>query len=221
MSKTAIILGATGLTGSYLLDSLLEDDRYGQIVLFSRNSCGIKHPKLVEHLIDLFELERHKDKFNADEVFCCIGTTKAKTADKETYSKIDYGIPVTAASLCSQNDINTFVVVSALGANQKSRLFYNRIKGKMEIDVLKFKIKNTYILQPSLIGGKREEKRTGESIMKFLFSLFKPLLYFGDLKRYLPIHPETIVDCMIWLVNHDYKSGRIESQTIQKIGKKE
>ena len=73
-------------------------------------------------MVDLFELEKHIDLFSADEVFCCIGTTKAKTPDEETYLKIDYGIPITLANLCVQKKIDTFVVISALGANKKSKI---------------------------------------------------------------------------------------------------
>ena len=218
MSKTAIILGATGLTGKLLLQSLLKDERYGSVTLFSRNSCGIKHPKINEYIVDLFELEHYKEKFKGDEVFCCIGTTKAKTSDKEIYTKIDYGIPVAAATLCKVNDIETIVVISALGAKKKSKIFYNRVKGKMEAAVSDLNIKHTYLLQPSLITGDREEKRIGESIMKFVMSLLIPLLKIGDLNRYQPIHPQTIVNCMIWVANNEYKSGRIKSKTIQQIG---
>lgn len=221
MSKTAIVLGATGLTGGLLLETLLKDERYGHVTLFSRTTCGIKHPKLTEFIVDLFQLEHYKDKFKADEVFCCIGTTKAKTSDKNIYTKIDYGIPVAAASLSKENGIETFVVISALGAKKKSKIFYNRTKGKMEAAVLDFQIKHTYILQPSLISGEREERRIGEQIMKFLMSLLKPLLHFGDLDRYRPIHPQTIANCMVWVANNDYKSGRIKSKTIQEIGGEE
>lgn len=218
MSKTAIILGATGLTGGLLLQKLLKDERYGHVTLFSRNPCDIKHPKLTEYIVDLFELGHYKEKFKSDEVHCCIGTTKSKTSDKNIYTKIDYGIPVAAAKLCKENNIETFVVISALGAKKKSKIFYNRVKGKMEAAVLELKIKYTYILQPSLISGEREEKRLGESIMKFIMSMLKPILKFGDLKRYQPIHPQTIVNCMVWVVNHQYPSGRIKSKTIQEIG---
>ena len=218
MSKTAIILGATGLTGGLLLETLLKDERYGHVTLFSRNSCGKKHPKLTEYLVDLFELEHYKDKFKANEVFCCIGTTRSKTSNKKIYTKIDYEIPVTAAKLCKENGIETFVVMSALGAKKKSKLFYPRIKGKMEAAVLEHDIKNTYILQPSLISGEREECRWGEQFMKFMMSLVKPLLRFGDLERYQPIYPQTIANCMVWVANNDYKSGRIKSKTIQEIG---
>lgn len=218
MGKSAIILGATGLTGNLLLKMLLVDDRYAEIIVFGRNSCKITHPKLTEYIIDLFQLENYSSKFKADEVFCCIGTTKSKTSDKKIYTKIDYGIPVAAAKLCKLNNIATFVVISALGARKKSKIFYNRTKGKMEAEVLKQEILNTYILQPSLITGEREEFRLGEYLFKKIMALLKPILQLGELKRYRPIHPETIAKCMIWIVNNPKTSGRIKSAEIQKIG---
>ncbi|MEO8773168.1 MAG: NAD(P)H-binding protein [Gelidibacter sp.] len=218
MAKSAIVLGATGFTGNILLKMLLDDERYSQVIIFGRNSCGVKHPKLVEYIIDLFELEHYASKFKADEVHCCIGTTKSKTSNKEIYVKIDYGIPVAAAKLCKTNGIKTFSVISALGAKSKSKIFYNRIKGKMEAAVLEEHIPNTYILQPSLITGKREEFRLGESVLNFIMTVFRPVLRFGELKRYQPIHPETIAKCMIWLANNAYSSGRVKSKKIHELG---
>lgn len=218
MAKTAIVLGATGLTGNILLKMLLEDDRYAGVIVFGRNSCNIKHPKLEEYIVDLFQLEHYSQKFKGNEVFCCIGTTKSKTSNKEVYAKIDYGIPVAAAALCQKNGIPTFVVISALGAKKKSKIFYNRIKGQMEVAVLSLGIPNTYILQPALITGERAEFRLGEHILKLLMKLIKPLLRFGELDRYKPIHPETIAKCMIWLANNEYQLERIKSNKIQEIG---
>ncbi len=217
--KTAIILGATGLTGGYLLNLLLSNDHYKKVILFSRSTVGRTHPKLEEYLIDLLELETHADKFRADEVFCCIGTTKSKTPNKEIYKKIDYGIPVTAAKLSKANGITTIVLISALGANVSSSLFYNRVKGEMERDVLKYNVPKTHIMQPSLIGGKREEKRIGEWIFKQLFGFFNMLLV-GPLEKYRSIEPETIAKAMVWVANHDYDKIRIESDEIQIIGNK-
>ena len=218
MAKSAIILGATGFTGNILLNMLLDDARYSQVTVFGRNSCGIKHPKLEEHIVDLFELEHYASEFKADEVYCCIGTTKSKTSDKKIYVKIDYGIPVAAAKLCKANGIGTFIVISALGAKKKSKIFYNKIKGEMEVAVLAEQIPLTYILQPSLITGKREEFRLGESFMGLVMTIFKPLLRFGELKRYQPIHPETIAKCMVWLANNTYDPGRIKSEKIHELG---
>ncbi len=215
MKKTAIILGATGLTGSILLDILLKDDRYKKICLFSRSSVGFINSKLEEHLIDLFELEQHKEHFQADEVFCCVGTTKAKTPTNEIYRKIDYGIPVNAAKMCKENNIQTFMVVSAMGANPESKVFYNKTKGEMERDVLKQNISNTYILQPGLIGGSRNEKRLGETVAKFLFKILHPIIP----KGYRTILPETIAKAMLVLANQGHSKKRIENQTIKEIAR--
>lgn len=218
-NKTAIILGATGLVGGILLDLLLVDDRYQKIILFSRSSAKKNHPKIKEHLCDLLELEKQKGLFKADEVFCCIGSTNAKTPNKDMYKHIDFGIPVTAAKLCQQNDIPTFIVVSALGADANSSIFYNRIKGQMENKVLEFNITKTHLLQPSMIGGDREEKRPREYLFKKLMQGLD-FLFVGSLKKYRVIHPKSIAGAMLWLANHQYKEKRIVSEELKKLSKR-
>jgi uncharacterized protein YbjT (DUF2867 family) len=215
--KSAIILGATGLTGGKLLEELLSDDRYHSIKLFTRSRVGITSPKIEEHLLDLFDIEAYTDKFKADEVYCCIGTTKSKTPNKEQYSAIDYGIPVTAAKLCQKNGIPTICIISALGADEKSTVFYNRVKGEMEEAVLSMKIPNTYLLQPSLIGGKRDENRLGERAAKLIFKVLEPF-FIGGLKKYKTISPDIIARCMIILANKGkMECRRIASNEIIKI----
>lgn len=218
--KTAIILGATGLTGGILLDKLLEDDRYHKILVFTRNHVRQKHEKIEEYLIDLFELDQFQELFKADEVYCCVGTTKQKTPDKEIYRKVDFCIPATAAKLSKKNQIKTFQVISAMGADEHSRIFYNRVKGEMEGAVLEQKISNTYILQPALIGGEREESRFFESVFKKIMSVGDHLLV-GSLKKYRSIHPATIADAMIHLANNEYRSGIIQNDEIKNIAEKE
>ncbi|HLV37877.1 NAD(P)H-binding protein [Xanthomarina sp.] len=216
MGKTAIILGATGLTGGLLLEQLLIDNRYQKIILFSRKTCGITHDKIEEHLVDLLNLKAQKDKFIADEVFCCIGSTKAKTPNEENYLEIDFGIPVMAAQLCKENNIQTFIVISALGADKHSKLFYNRTKGRMEEAVLLEKITNTYILQPALISGNRSEKRMGEDVAKIFMKLVNPFLL-GSLSKYKSVHPINIASCMVFLANNLYPEVRIPSDEIKKL----
>lgn len=218
--KTAIILGATGLTGGLVLNRLLKDDRYSTIKLFSRSSIGFSDPKIEEHLIDLFKLENYSEIFKADEVYCCIGTTKAKTPDEETYRKIDYGIPVAAAKLAKRNGISKFLVISALGADADSGIFYNKTKGEMERDVLQENIPETYIFQPSLIAGPRKEKRLLESLGKILMNVGNHLLL-GSLKKYRSIHPDTIAKAMIIVAGEGYEKTRIESDEIKIIAKNE
>ncbi len=211
--KTAIILGATGLTGSILLEKLLKDDSFKKIKLFSRSFVNKKSPKIEEHLIDMFQLQNHCEAFTADVIFCCIGTTKAKTPDKETYKKIDYGIPVTAAKLAKQNGIETFIVISAMGAAENSSIFYNKTKGEMERDVLKENIKNTYILQPSLIVGDRNENRFGEKMATFFMKTFGFLIP----EKYKMIKAETIAEAMVVLAKEGFSKQQIASEEIKKI----
>ncbi|MFS4454525.1 NAD(P)H-binding protein [Maribacter sp. 2304DJ31-5] len=214
--RTAIILGATGLTGNILLQYLLEDARYAKIKLFSRSSVGLDHAKLEEFLVDLFHFDSFQDEFRGDTVFCCIGTTAAKTPDKELYHKIDYGIPVAAAKIARRNGIPSFIVVSALGADSDSRIFYNRVKGTMEMAILKRQIPKVHILQPSLIGGNRKENRTGERVFKQIMKVVDPILI-GGLEKYRSIRLEQIVQAMIWLDNHTYEKERIPSDELQKL----
>ncbi len=213
MPKTAIILGATGLTGSLVLDQLLSDDRYDTVKLFSRSSCGIEHEKIQEFLGDLLEMEQFKADFTGDEVYCCIGTTKKKTPDKELYRAIDFGIPATAAQLAKENHVQGFAVVSALGANSKSLFEYNRIKGDMEKAVKESGIKSTYILQPSLIVGDRNEHRSGEGFAAGLFRFLKPIMI-GPLKKYRAVEAKDIAAKMIAVLNSGVPSQTIPSQEI-------
>lgn len=217
--KTAILLGATGLTGGILLDKLLKDDSFEKIKLFSRSSVEKNSPKLEEHLIDMFQLEKHSDAFKADVVFCCVGTTKAKTPDKETYRKIDYGIPVAAAKLAKKNGIGTFIVISAMGADADSSVFYNKTKGEMQRDVLKQGLDcaqpDIYILQPSLIVGDRNESRMGEEVATFFMKIFGFLIP----KKYRMIKAETIAEAMRVLAKEGYSEKIITSEKIKEIQK--
>lgn len=216
MAKTAIILGATGLTGGILLQQLLQDPRYGKVKLFGRSSVAVKHKKIEEHLVDLFEPDTFQNLFYGDEVYCCIGTTKSKTGDEETYKKIDRGIPVSAAILSRKNNIPTFVVISALGANKNSKVFYNRTKGEMEAEVLAQDIANTYIFQPSLIAGDRVESRPMEKLAMKIMNVINPV-FMGGLKKYRSINPETIAKAMIITANEGYHKERILSDEIKQI----
>jgi uncharacterized protein YbjT (DUF2867 family) len=201
MKKTAIILGATGLTGSILLQKLIEDERYDSIKLFSRSKMEGLPNKVQQFIGNLLELDQFKANFTGDEVYCCIGTTAKKTPNKTLYRQIDYGIPVTAAQLSKANNISTFLVISALGANKKSSVFYNKTKGDMEHDVLQQHIKNTVILRPSLIGGARNERRLFEKIGLVVFKIIQPL-FIGKLKAYKIINAESIAQAMLNLANN-------------------
>lgn len=218
MKKTAIILGATGLTGNLLLQKLILDENYTSIKLFSRNKIEGLPVKVKQYIGNIIELESFKNDFTADEVFCCIGTTLKKTPNKEVYRSIDYGIPTKAAQLSKENNIETFMVVSALGASSKSSLFYNKLKGEMEDAVLSFGIKNTYILQPSYIDGDRNENRPLERLYDVIFPLIN-LFLIGKLEKYKAIKATSIADAMYNLARIQPTIKRIESDQIKEYAK--
>lgn len=213
MQKTAIVLGASGLTGSCVLDQLLQDDRYDRIKLFGRSALGLKHPKIEEHTGDLFNMDQFKDSFIGDDLFVCIGTTKKKTPNREEYRKIDLGIPANAAQLAKKNGIKSVAVVSAIGANSKSAFEYNRIKGEMEHAVLEAGITRTYLLRPSFIAGNRKELRAGERIGLKIFKILQ-FLFVGKLKKYRAVEASAIAAKMIALCNSKLESAIIESDQI-------
>lgn len=216
MGKTAIILGASGLTGSILLEKLINDKRYGTIKLFSRKKIEGLPLKVQQFVGNILDLENFKAEFTGDEVYCCIGTTTKKTPNKTIYRAIDYGIPVAAAKLSKENGVNTFVVVSAIGANVNSSIFYNKTKGEMEQDVLSEKIENTYILQPSIIGGNRKEQRIGEKLGLLIFKVLQPF-FFGKLKKYRISEAEHIAQAMINLANSTSTTKIITSDKLKEI----
>lgn len=218
MKKTAIILGATGLTGSLLLKKLIKDDRYEAIKLFSRKKIDRMPSKVTQFVGDMLELESFTADFKADEVYCCIGTTAKKTPDKALYKKIDFGIPANAAKLSKANGIKTYAVVSAIGANAQSSIFYTKTKGKMEEAVLAEKIENTYILQPSIIAGNRQERRLGEKIGLICMKVLQPL-FIGKLKKYRITKAEDIAQAMINLANSTSTKTRITSDEISFFSK--
>lgn len=215
MRKTAIILGATGLTGNHLLQQLLNNEEYEKVKVLTRKEVRYNHPKLEEHIIDLLKLDDYADIFKGDVVFCCIGTTRAKTPDKEVYRAIDYGIPVEAARLAKENNINQYIVISALGADVNSKVFYNRLKGEMERDVIAQEIPQTYIMRPSLIVGNRKEKRTGEDISKHVMQA----LDFAIPKRYKPIQAKVIAQAMIKIAKDGYPETFTPSEKIKNVAK--
>jgi uncharacterized protein YbjT (DUF2867 family) len=218
MGKTAIILGATGLTGSLLFKKLIDHPNFDKIKLFSRKSINSKSEKVEEHLGDLLKMSQFKSEFKADIVFCCIGTTAAKTKDKQAYKAIDYGIPKEAANLAKDNNISAFMVISALGANSDSSVFYNKTKGEMEEAVLSNNIKNTYILRPSLIEGNRNESRLGEKIGSVVMKIINPLMI-GKLRKYRAIEADMIASAMVNLSENNYESQIIESDKIIEISR--
>lgn len=218
MEKTAIVFGASGLIGNLLLQKLISDNRYQKIILIVRKSINLEHQKLEEKIID-FNLIEEINSIQADEIYCCIGTTIKKAGSKEAFEAVDLDIPSKIAQLALNNDIQKLFIVSSLGANLHTSNFYLKTKARMEHAVAKNPIDTVIFFRPSLLLGSRKEFRFGELIAK----IFMPIIHvflLGSLKKYRAIKGKVVAQAMINVANSDYEGLHyLESDQVQKIGK--
>lgn len=174
--KTALIAGGTGLIGSELLKLLVESERYDIVKALTRSNLPITHPKLIQVKTNYDNLDEKKDHLKADDIFCCLGTTIAKAKSRENFTTVDFTYPVDLAKKTFQLGAKQFLIVSALGANPKSSIFYNRVKGEMEEAITRSKFQTVHIFRPSLLLGKRAEARPGEDAAKLFYKAFSFLI---------------------------------------------
>ena len=214
MNKIAIVAGATGLVGQLLVNELIANSSYQKIYVLARRQPSIQHPKLETIVIDFDHLDQLELPEKADHCYCCLGTTQKKSG-KQGLKKVDYEYVQKLIGICRRDNIPKLMVVSAKGANASSPFFYMRIKGLMEEAVKQSGIETTYLLQPSLITGKRNEFRFGEKMADYFFRLIDPLMI-GKLKKIKAISATKIAHCMVILAQNDQKGNHtIESDVIQ------
>lgn len=176
--QTAVVLGATGLIGSHLLEQLLNDDAFIKVRVLVRRSIELQHPKLEVCVTDFNNYKDYQSKLGTgDCIFSCIGTTNANVkGDKALYRSIDFDIPVNAARFGKEAGFQQYLLVSAVGANPRSSFFYTRLKGELEDVIATFKFKSFHVFRPSFLLGNRKEQRMGEGIGKAVFQFFKFLI---------------------------------------------
>lgn len=192
----AIIAGATGLIGTDLLNQLLDHPAYTRVLAIVRTEITRQHPKLVQLVVDFERLENHREHIRGDVVFCALGTTKSKTPDQEQYRKIDYQYPLDIACIALQNGASQYHLVSALGADPDSLIFYSKLKGEVERDLKAIPFKAVHIYRPSLLDGTRREHRLAERMMIGLMRRLNPLLI-GGLKKYRSIKTARVASAML------------------------
>lgn len=216
--KIALIAGATGLVGNELLQFLLKGNEYDKVVALVRRPLAIKHPKLMEKIIDFDKLEDYKEIFTVDDVFCCLGTTIKKAKTKEAMWKIDVDYPLAIAKLASAEGSKRFLLVSSMNADPKSPIFYSQMKGKLEEEMKQIPFESTMILRPSLLLGNRQEFRLGERAASAIFKKV-PFIFAGPLKKYRAIEGKTVASAMYREAQENKPGITIySSEQIQKIG---
>jgi len=203
--RTALLLGATGLTGSLLLNLLLQSEQYNKVIIYVRKPTNQIHPKLVEQIINYDTIETTVE---ADDVFCCLGTTIKIAKTKEAFEKVDLHYPLKIASLQHKAGSTQFLVVSAMGASATSSIFYSKTKGLMEAGLEAIGFESLFIFRPSFIMGTRKEERMGEKIGIAISKLIAPLMM-GPLKNYQPVEASAIAVSMIAHALSNQKGNQI------------
>lgn len=215
--RVALIAGASGLVGSSLLDKLLADDLYEKVVIIVRKKIHMDHPKLVQQLVDFDTIIDMKPGLLIDDVFCTLGTTIKTAGSQDAFYKVDYTYVVNLGKWCEANSVKRFLVVSAMGANAKSGIFYNRVKGEMEKAVGQLQIPAMVVFRPSLLMGKRSEKRAGEKFAQVVMGGLG-FLFSGPLLKYKGIHADTVAKAMIGLAKSNAEGFTvIESGEMQRM----
>lgn len=205
--KTALIAGSSGLVGRELLLLLLENPKYGKVIALVRKKSSYQHAKLVQVEVDFNKLDDDAGHFkNVTDLFCCLGTTMKNAGSKEAFKRVDLEYPISLAELATKNNCSGFYCISAMGANSKSRAFYNRVKGELEETVSRKKIPSIYFFRPSLLLGYREEFRLGERIAIAFFRALA-FIFWGPLKNLKGIPAKKVAAAMMNAADHR-KAGK-------------
>ena len=164
-----MIVGATGLVGKALVRLILSKDYYKKIIVLSRRELEIRDNRIEMAILDDFEkMEEIASKLNANDVYCALGTTLRQAGSKENFLKIDLEYPVRLAKMMSRQSLfEQFLMVTSHGADSESPLFYNKVKGDIEDELIALNLDSLKIFQPSLLLGYRDDFRFKEEVAKF------------------------------------------------------
>lgn len=199
--KTAVVAGATGLVGSQLVKQLAASSIYDRVVVLTRRPIDIDLPGCEVRLTDFDHPDAAWDNILSADIFCCLGTTIKKAKTKEAFRKIDYQYPLELARLGKRHGSSRYFLISALGADAGSRVFYNQVKGETEQAICTIGFDAVHIFRPSLLMGDRKEVRSGEEAAKVFFTWMGFLIP----KRYKGIHAETVAGAMVRAARSDVR----------------
>jgi uncharacterized protein YbjT (DUF2867 family) len=190
------ILGGSGLIGMHLIKQACADHYFTKINVIVRRPLATKDPKINELVIDFADLSSVIKETLGDALICTLGTTRKKTPDKKYYREIDLSYTLISAKGALENGHKQVHLVSSIGANEKSSVFYPALKGEIERLICELSFDSTFIYRPSILIGKREAARPLECLSQRISSLINPLLL-GSLKKYRSISGEKVAEKII------------------------
>ena len=215
--RSALVLGATGLVGGHVLDLLLGDPAWGHVAALVRRPTGRTHAKLAERLADFERLDDAGDAFAVDDVFCCLGTTIRVAGSQAAFRRVDHDYVVAAARRAADAGARQFLLVTAMGADAGSRIFYNRVKGETERAVRALPFRRVVLARPSLLLGERGERRAGEEAGKAVMGALGALMV-GPLRKYRAIHGRDVARALVRLAGEAEPGTRVaESDELTRL----
>ena len=215
--KVALVFGSSGLVGSLLVDELINSPSFSLVKLFVRKKSGNTHAKVLEIEVDFDKLSLVASEMKGDVVFICLGTTMAKAGSKEAFYKVDHTYCLEAARLSAANGVGQVLLISSMGADAASLVYYSKVKGEVERDIRNLNFESVNIVRPSLLLGDRKENRLGEKIFVTV-TKYLPFIFIGPLKKYRPIEAHNVAKAMVNISLTQQEGCHIfESEELQKI----
>lgn len=204
MGKTALVVGATGAVGREILRGLCEDENYDKIIVWARRELNFSHEKLETQIINFDEIKDIRPR-EIDEIFCALGTTMKQAGSRGQFYKVDVSYPVNIAKWGIASGVRRFALISSQGANERSRFFYLRAKGKAEKKIAALGFKSLQIARLPAIKSEREQVRMGELFTIWLFGLLPKFI----LTNYRPMSAKDIAAAVIAAAQTDAKGVQI------------
>jgi len=219
-SRTALVAGSSGLVGGHLLRQLLDNPAYDRVTALTRRALPLTHKKLVQQVVDFDRLAEVGDFPRVHDIFCCLGTTIRQAGSQDAFRKVDMTYVAELGRMAVRHRTTQFLVVTALGADPRSRVFYNRVKGETEEAIRRLQFEGIQIFRPSLLLGKREQIRPAERIAGLLSPLVGWVMM-GPLARYRPIKAATVARAMVRVARDAPRGAHVyESDEIRRLGRR-
>ena len=205
MNKTALIIGATGVTGKPLMRYLTDSEVYSTVVVFTRRAIDYEHAKLINHVVDFDALTDWKNLLKGDDLFSALGTTLKLAGSKEAQYKVDYHYQADVALAASENGVSRLFLVSSPNAKASSPIFYTRMKGKLEDYVATLQFDCVVYFRPSFIEGDRTDNRPGEKVgLTIMHKAVKLLPFLG---KYRPISGDELAHAIASSAQQSFENG--------------